>query len=144
MTPTEFEFQMARLSKAAGRAVTPEKKVLIWDRFKQYLSYQLSAAVDHMIGEDKKITLSEMELAFAFKREQRYRQTKAQLQQDSADFWSSRYHSDEVKQIVDTIKRRLAGQVGDAEYASFVNDLKTVADRNEADARKKSYAEKSP
>ena len=84
-----------------------------WERF-----------VDRALGECTQAPLMPaIREAMSIERERMRQRERSQERQDAEDFWSGRLMPEEKKQIVQTIKRRIMGQISNADYEAFMRVL---------------------
>lgn len=128
MTQQEFSAQMDRLIDVFGeKAYGTERAKLIWETVKVFDVVWWHKCVDHFIGYFKVAPLMvEISEAAAQERERLWTIEKRRNADASVDFWNGSFHPEESKQICETIKGRIQGRVGDAEYEKFLKMLSKI------------------
>lgn len=125
MTYSEFDIEMSRLRKTfAATAYGEERTKLIWQEVSWLPIATFRKMVDIFIGSFKSAPLiPDFRDMMAKVRAEAYEANRVQHKKDADDFWAGTYHTDDIKVIVGTIKRRLLGQCSDEEWASHMATL---------------------
>jgi hypothetical protein len=125
MTFQEFQVQLNRLAQQFGKnAYGDERAKLIWREVNTMSAAWWERFVDKAIGYSMTPPLlPQIQESLSLERERTRERERAQEKQDAEDFWSGRLMPEEKKQIVHMIKRRIMGQVSDADYEAFMRVL---------------------
>lgn len=125
MTEQQFAVQLNRLSSAFGKNIySDERSRLIWREVNTMSAAWWERFVDKAIGDSTHAPLlPQIRESLSLERERTRERERAQEKQDADDFWSGRLMPEEKKQIVHMIKRRIMGQVSDADYEAFMRVL---------------------
>jgi hypothetical protein len=124
MTSADFDTQMRRLSSRWPQTYVPELQKLIWREVAALDPTTWTGVADRLLGECRQPPLlPEIRECVAKERERTWTYQKRQHAQDARDFAAGTYHTDEVKEICRTIRRRVARQVPDNEWAQFLQSL---------------------
>lgn len=127
MTRDEFTFQMGRLIETYPNVYRRERTDLFWGRVAGLRVEQFRKIVDELIGECKYAPLlPELEAKLSILRERDWSQDKKEHARDAKAFFSS-YQNDDVKFLGSTIRKRMLGQVNDADWAAFQETMESVA-----------------
>lgn len=134
MTFLEFNNQLERLKKVWPNAYPDERAQIIWTEFKHLSEYGFRSLITKLIGEMRVApTIVELRDNLAVAREAEHRMRRMEETQASSRFWrgdlqSDTYQPKHVKFIVNQIKRRLSGTMGEQEYSEWMRMLDRPAD----------------
>lgn len=129
MNLTEYQLGLKRLNDAFNGFYNKERSKAIWQEV-QKISYAswMDFVNTSVLNLRFAPTVKEIIDLVISVREKVYGKQKETWRTDANDFWAGTYHTDEIKIIVGTIKKRMAGQVIDSDWESFVSTLKNKAD----------------
>lgn len=114
---------MGRLERQFGKFGT-ERCTLLWREVSEFSNEWFSQVIDEFIGTLRQMPLlTEFRDQISLERERLRRIEKAKERQDARDFWEGTYHPEEVKNIAETIRKRLQGQVTEDEFSQFLRML---------------------
>lgn len=128
MNALEFKAGMDRLYSVFGEMHYPgEIKKLIWDAVKPYSDDFLYLTISEMISVfpiNKPPQIADFREAAAKEREKLHERQKAGFRQDADDFFhGSKYADDDRAFFMNSIKKRMLGQMSDDEWTAFMNIL---------------------
>lgn len=125
MTFPEFQKHMDRLVEQHGKSTYSDARIqLIWGSVKEFSSMWWGHTVDYLLGHFKQAPLMpEIGEAAGRERERLWALEKRRNAEQASDFWNGTFHPEEARQICETIKGRIQGRVGDAEYNEFLKML---------------------
>jgi len=125
MTFAEFEIGMRRLSAQFGKAAYGDERTrLIFAAVREFSAAWWNRTVDRFVAEFRIPPLMpEIRIEIAAERERMIERKRVEDRQAAEDFWSGKFLSEEKTVIVETIKRRMANQLSDAEWAQFLKLL---------------------
>lgn len=129
MEQAEFQTQVKRLQNQFGQtAYSTERCKVVWEEVKNLSAAQFARIVDRCLGEFRQPPLlPELREMISKERERAAQARKQTHAQDSADFWSSKFHTDEQRQMFEMTQKRILGQVSDADWDQFVKQIDQVS-----------------
>lgn len=129
MNQQEFVTQIDRLKNVYGdRNYSDERVKAIFGMVKAESGYWWARAVETLLLTHRQPPLMpEIGEMLAVERERRYEREKREHAQDAKDFFSGTYQPDDVKQICQTIIKRMNRGVSDQDWEKFVGLLEETA-----------------
>lgn len=129
MRQEEFNNQMLRLIANYGKpSYSAERCALIWRDTMGLDAKLFERIVDGFISDAKFAPLgNDFREAMAKERERANYTEKRQHEKDAKEFYSI-FQAEDIQTLCKAIQKKCAGEMGDAEYASFVKNLKNVVD----------------
>lgn len=128
MTPQEFNDQFTRLTREWPKGYGKEKQAALHNLFREQPVEKLDFAITQAIKNSKYApTLAEIEDQAINYRLNEHHRAKAQFRKEAEDFMSSRYHADDIKNMMGIIKGRMEGLVSDEDFAWFKSNLARIA-----------------
>lgn len=126
MTPFEtFKDQMTRLKANYGRQHFPDERCkMFWEELSGFSAKQIKSICDALMGECHFApTVAELRGKCALLREKIHRFERDQERHRAEEFYSSLPDS-EMSHIMQTLRRRIKGQMPDHEFVQFKEILK--------------------
>jgi hypothetical protein len=125
LKPHEFDQQVNRLKDCFGdRNYSDERMKVIWKEVGTLSSYWLSSVIDQFIGECRQAPLMpEFREQIAKERERLHRIEKDVHAEEAKEFFDGIYMPEDKKTICQYIRKRLRGEVSDADFEVFIKHL---------------------
>jgi hypothetical protein len=128
MNREAFQKDMGRLMSQFPNAYGPERVNIVFRAVGQESSEWWARTVDHFLGAARHAPLLEdINTLLSQERERRWAREKQQHAQDAKDFFSGSYQPDDVKQICQTIIKRMKRGISDDDWSKFVGLLEETA-----------------
>ena len=128
MTKDHYAFQIKRLIGLYPNAYPKERVLMIWNDLKWITDDQFTKIIDEYISSSRYApSVADFRYQASVIREKLVEKQKDEARKEAKQFWLNNLSDNETKCLMNTIRGRLSGSVGDKEWDEFTSVLGTMA-----------------